>query len=248
MSMPLLTFPITLVKSHMLSPYVKHFIFKCDRTPPFDFIPGQFITIHFEHEDKILKRSYSIANAPVKDNQIEFAAGYVENGPGTELLFNLAPGDQIQINGPFGRLVLKDNLPKRYVLVATSTGITPYRAMLPELKQRLSANKELKLLILFGIQSEIEAIYQDEWQALATTFPDQVTLRFQFSRADAATLSTYQYKGYVQHAFPEVGLNPTDDMVYLCGNPGMIDEAFEYLKNLNFSSPQIIREKYISAR
>jgi len=35
--------------------------------------------------------------------------------------------------------------------------------------------------------------------------------------------------------------------VYLCGNPGMIDAAFELLKEHHFSAPQIIREKYISA-
>lgn len=248
MSTPVQTFPITLVNAFMLSPFVKHFVFTCEQNPLFNFIPGQFITIHFEHQDKMLKRSYSIANAPIKDNQIEFAAGFVENGPGTELLFHLSPGDKIHINGPFGRLILKESLPKRYVFVATSTGITPYRAMLPELKKRLIANPELQILILFGVQSEIEALYQEEWIALSTTFPEQVKLRFQFSRAKEISAASYQYRGYVQHAFPEVALNPIEDMVYLCGNPAMIDEAFEYLKGLSFPMQQIIREKYISAR
>lgn len=240
-------FPITLIKTRDLSPNVRHFVFQSNQNPAFDYIPGQFITIHFEHEGKMLRRSYSIANAPSKDNLIEFAAGYVEDGPGTKLLFNLSEGDVIYINGPFGRLLLKSNPHKRIILVATSTGVTPYRAMLPELRARLRSNPDLQVLILFGVQREEEALYKEEFIAFAREFPQQAQLRFQFSRS-TGDLALYQYKGYVQHAFPEIALNPEEDIVYLCGNPGMIDEAFEFLKLKGFAMPQIIREKYISAR
>lgn len=245
--MQLNLFPISLVDAYMLSPGVKHFVFKADKNPPFDFLPGQFITIHFDKNGKTLKRSYSIANAPVKDNLIEFAAGYVEKGPGTDLLFNLAIGESIQINGPFGRLILKDVLPKRYVFVATSTGVTPYRAMVPELKLKLQQQPGLKIMILFGVQNPVDAIYQEELIAFAAEHPAQITLRFQLSRTSPSDLQAYQYSGYVQHAFPEIGLNPLEDMVYLCGNPAMIDAAFEDLKNRGFTPHQVIREKYLSA-
>ena len=71
------TFPITLKESSMITPKVKHFVFNCELSPHFNYQPGQFITIHFEHEGKALKRSYSIANEPKQDNQIEFAASYL---------------------------------------------------------------------------------------------------------------------------------------------------------------------------
>ncbi|STX28026.1 phenol hydroxylase [Legionella beliardensis] len=240
-------FPITLVEAFMLSPNVKHFIFKADKIPPFNYIPGQFITIHFESNGKLLRRSYSIANVPSQDNLIEFAAGYVEGGPGTDLLFNLAPGDSININGPFGRLVLKDELPKRYVLAATSTGITPYRAMITELKKRLTENPSLNVLIMLGVQKPEDALYEEEFLAFAMAYPQQVTFRVQLSRADNLNLQPNQFRGYIQHAFPEIALNPAEDVVYLCGNPGMIDECFEELKKRDFAMQQIIREKYISA-
>jgi ferredoxin-NADP reductase len=241
-------FPITLVEAFMLSPNVKHFIFRADLTPAFDFQPGQFITIHFERDGKILKRSYSIANGPLQNNRIEFAAGYVEGGPGTELLFNLSPGDTININGPFGRLTLKDECPKRYVLIATSTGITPYRSMLAELKKRLESHPLLRVLIMLGVQTEKETLYADEFMAFCAAYPEQATFRVQLSRATNTNLHPPQFSGYVQHAFPDIELNPEGDVVYLCGNPGMIDEAFENLKERGFTMPQIIREKYISAR
>lgn len=241
-------FPITLIEAFMISPNVKHFIFGAEKSPAFNYLPGQFITIHFERENKVLKRSYSIANAPMQDNRIEFAAGYVENGPGTELLFNLAPGDTININGPFGRLILKDDLPKRYILAATSTGVTPYRAMIPELKNRLVENPTLKIVIMLGVQTAEDALYAEEFAAFSDLYPQQVSFRLQLSRATDWDSNAHQFKGYVQQAFPEIMLNPLEDVVYLCGNPGMIDAAFEDLKAQGFTMQQIIREKYISAR
>ena len=243
--MQLITFPITLEYAYMLSPNVKHFIFSCSQDPIFDYLPGQFITVHFEHEGKGLKRSYSIANVPTQNNRIEFAAGYVEGGPGTDLLFNLKIGDQININGPFGRLILKDETPNRYILVATSTGITPYRAMLPELKRRIAINPALEVVILQGVQKREDVLYSDEFKALAELFP-QVTFRAQLSREQPENLLSDEYLGYVQSSFEELALNPQTDVVYLCGNPGMIDDAFAYLKEQGFAMQQIIREKYIS--
>lgn len=241
------TFPITLEDGFMLSSYVKHFIFTAEKSPTFDYLPGQFITIHFERDNKTLRRSYSIANVPTQNNRIEFAAGYVEGGPGTDLLFGLKPGDKININGPFGRLILKEEQPKRYILVATSTGVTPYRAMINELTKRLHANPKLQVVILQGVQKHGDVLYDQEFLHFATLFPHQVTFRAHLSRGNQENLNDHEYLGYVQHAFPSLSLNPEEDMVYLCGNPGMIDDAFNYLKEHGFGLQQIIREKYISA-
>ncbi|MFA5959946.1 MAG: ferredoxin--NADP reductase [Tatlockia sp.] len=244
--MQITPFPIVLEDAFMLTPYVKHFIFKAEQTPPFNYTAGQFITIHFDYQGKTLKRSYSIANAPSQTNRIEFAAGYVKEGPGTELLFNLKPGDAINITGPFGRLILKDEVPKRYIFVATSTGVTPYRAMMQEIKQRLHSYPELKVVILQGVRSREDILYFDEFKQFAAQHP-QVRFCAHLSRSPKDILAEHEYPGYVQHAFPELNLNPQEDIIYLCGNPGMIDESFTYLKEQGFEMQRIIREKYISA-
>ena len=242
-----ITFPITLKEAYMLSSAVKHFVFTTALAPAFDFIPGQFITVHFEHEGKILKRSYSIANVPSQNNCIEFAAGFVEGGPGSQLLFNLAPGDSIQINGPFGRLVLGEEQPQRTLLIATSTGITPYRAMLSELRRRLQANPALEVVILQGVQRRADLLYGNDFLALCNEFP-QVKFRAYYSREMPADRLAHEFSGYVQLAFADLQMNPETDKVYLCGNPGMIDDAFETLKTKGFTTQHIVREKYISSK
>jgi ferredoxin-NADP reductase len=241
------TFPVILEEAYMITPNVKHFIIRSHLTPTFNYLPGQFITLHFLHNDKILRRSYSIANVPAADNRIEFAAGYVEHGPGTEYLFNLKPGDTIHISGPFGRLVLKDEVPGRYIFVATSTGITPYRSMLKELKRRLDANPQLNIVILEGVQQREDLLYRDEFFDFIRQNPRTI-FRAHLSREAAVIKDEHEYNGYVQSAFRELALDPLQDMVYLCGNPGMIDDAFAYLKELGFTPHNIIREKYISSK
>jgi ferredoxin-NADP reductase len=243
--MPIDTFPIMLKDAFMLSSKVKHFIFKCHLTPALRYLAGQFMTIHFEHDDKLLRRSYSIANVPTQNNCIELAATHIEEGPGTTLLFNLKPGDMIQASGPYGRLILREETPKRYILVATSTGVTPYRAMLAELIQRMEKNPELRVDILQGVQKRDEILYNDEFVALAQQYP-QLSFHACLSREDNNMLLAHEHAGYVQHLFEDLNLNPNEDYVYLCGNPGMIDNAFTLLKEKSFPVQNIIREKYIS--
>jgi ferredoxin-NADP reductase len=237
------TFTMTLEEAYMLTPSVKHFVFTCQS--PLTYVPGQFITMHIHRDDKILRRSYSIANPPHPTHHLELAAGFVKNGPGTELLFNLKPGDTLETTGPFGRLTLKEEDPTRYIFIATSTGITPYRAMLPELNKRLLANPKLHVVILQGVQTHEDLLYHDEFLAFANTHP-RVTYRAQLSREKPDALKANEYTGYVQNSFPELNLNPEEDMVYLCGNPGMVDESFSDLKDRGFAIQRIVREKYIS--
>lgn len=239
------SFSLTLEGVVPLSQKVKHFIFKADPPSPLVYLPGQFISIHFAHEGHALKRSYSIANPPCEDNRIEFAASYVANGPASELLFNLQSGDKLEATGPFGRLILKPLVPKRYLLIATGTGITPYRAMLPLLKTQLKENPELEIVILQGVQTQSDILYLEEFLTFAQACP-RVRFQAHLSRATLPLDAPYLHAGYVQSAFPTLNLSPENDRVYLCGNPCMIDASFQYLKDAGFEVSQVVREKYFS--
>ena len=245
--MKLKTFPLILESAVRITPNVKHFVFRYDGEGDFSYTPGQFITLHFEHQGKMLRRSYSIANKGNEGNRIEFAAGYVEHGPASELLFNLQPGEALNANGPFGRLVLKDEPVKRLILLATSTGVTPYRCMLNEIETRLSNDPTLEVIVLQGVQKREDVLYGDEFIAFSEQHP-----RFQFcahlSRENIDKPHPFETSGYVQSAFDTLSLDPEHDLVYLCGNPQMIDDSFNILKERGFEIKSIRREKYISSK
>src|SRR5690348_2273426 len=132
-------FQLELADSHMLAPGVRHLAFRRADGAPFKFTPGQFIQIHFNYDDgKPTKRSYSVGT-PAEDaevDRLELAVSYVDGGAATKLLGNLEHGGTVEASGPYGRFCLMDDdANQRYVLIATGTGITPYRAMLPTIEK-----------------------------------------------------------------------------------------------------------------
>lgn len=239
-------FQFQLENAEMISPRVKHFVLTNTDSEIFDYIPGQFITINFQHEGKVLRRSYSIATPPTGNNRIEFAASYVESGPGSEYLFALKPGDKLQITGPYGRLILKETPPRRYILLSTSTGVTPYRAMIPALQQHLDTHPGSSVVVFQGVPKEIDILYADDFIKWAAQSP-RVLFRAYLSREQLDETPEHICYGHVQSGFADLDLNAEQDFVYLCGNPAMIDESFELLKEQGFSTQQIVREKYISS-
>jgi ferredoxin-NADP reductase len=242
------TFTIELQQAMMLSDSVRHLCFKLLNNDGFTFIPGQFITLHFMHNGVELKRSYSIASSPEALPYLELAAAAVEGGPGTALLFSLQPGDKITASGPFGRLVLRDDPPNsRYLLIGTGTGITPYRSMLPHIAQRLRETEQT-FFILQGIKTRRDVLYGDDFIAFSKAHP-RVTFRAHYSRHPSTEpRDSHEFSGYVQKAFADLNLNLAHDIIYLCGNPNMIDDVFKQLQTQGFDSAHVRREKYISGK
>ena len=217
----------------------------------FEFIPGQFVTLLFDHPEGIKRRSYSISTIPGDKTGIEFAISYLENGIASEALFNIDPNIGYVVNaiGPAGKLILKEeDTCKRYVLVGTGTGISPYRAMIPQIKKILKSKPDFSIDLIFGARKREDLFYIDDFLKLSDSEP-RFNVHAQLSRMNKETdeLFPYEHHGYAQESFKRLNLNHEQDIIYLCGNPKMIDDCFEILSNKDFSSTQIRREKYISS-
>ena len=238
------TFPLRLLESRHVTPSILHLVFTRDDGEEFTYQAGQFINIHFENDGKLIHRSYSIANSP-GDDYLEIAMSPVEGGRATLLLSALSAGDVIEASGPYGRFVLKDEEPTRYVLVATGTGVTPYRSMLPLLEERIA--RGFSADVLLGIWRREEALYADDFLALADKQPG-FTFHACYSRELPDDLAGHECQGYVQARMQHLNLNPERDIVYLCGNPDMVDQAMAWLKELGFPVARVRREKYLFAR
>ena len=238
-------FQLELTSSRMLTPYVRHLGLKRTDDNPLHFEPGQFITFLFDHEDgKVRRRSYSIATIPGSNNEIEIAVAYVADGIATEHLFHMQEGDCYNAMGPAGKLILKNEPVSRLVLVGTGTGIAPYRAMLPQLAERID-NDNIEVVVLLGVQYRKDALYADDFLHYSRQY-DNFHFIACYSQ-ETTDLEPHEREGYVQTQFEKLGADPQEDIFYLCGNPNMIDDAYERLLEKGFGNRTIRREKYISS-
>jgi ferredoxin-NADP reductase len=245
-------FPLKLVSSRMVAPTVRHLVFVRDDGQPLDFIPGQFVQVHFHYDDgTATKRSYSLAtihdHAMGPGEAVEIAVSYVVGGAATRLFESLAEGGRIDASGPFGRFCLMPNdANRRYLLIGTGTGVTPYRAMLPMLEKAI-AERGAEVVLLFGARRPEELIYADDFYAFAQEHP-----RFRFVPCFSRELPDNPHadvrSGYVQQALTEFAPDAAGDIAYLCGNPLMVDACFEALKGHGLPVPHIRREKYVSSK
>jgi ferredoxin-NADP reductase len=226
-------FQLRLVDSFMLASTVRHLIFERVDAQPLAFQPGQFLQVHFHYDDgTATKRSYSVATV---------------GGAATKLLGGLELGGVIDASGPYGRFCLQatDTHP-RYLLLATGTGVTPYRAMLPQIEKLLAAGGR-EVVLLYGARTEAELLYGEEFEAFAQTHPGFI-FHGCLSREARAIPRAHDRSGHVQHVLAELGPHADRDIAYLCGNPNMVDAAFATLKEFGLPVSQIRREKYISSR
>ncbi len=236
----------------MLAPSVRHMAFARVDGEPFAFLPGQFVQVHFAYDDgKPTKRSYSVATpndgagAPV--DLIEIAVSYVDGGAATNLLGGLDHGQQVDASGPYGRFCLMDaDTNARYLLVATGTGVTPYRAMLPRIA-KVIAERGCEVAVIQGARNESELLYGEEFEAFARATPG-FSFHPCFSRAMRAAPRANDRSGHVHVALTALKPDPDRDIAYLCGNPDMVDEAFANLKDAGLAVQHIRREKYVSSR
>ena len=250
-------FPLKLVSRRMLAPTVAHLSFVRDDGQPLDFIPGQFLQVHFHYADgTATKRSYSLAtihdHALGPGEAVDIAVSYVAGGAATALFEGLETGGTVDASGPYGRFCLMPaDANKRYVLIGTGTGVTPYRAMLPQL-ERLIVERGTEVVLLFGARTPAELLYGDEFRAFADRHPQHFRFVPCFSRelpaADSPQAHADVRRGYVQQFLQEFTPDPATDIAYLCGNPNMVDACFETLKGCGLPVPQIRREKYVSSK
>lgn len=245
-------FALTLKWSKMLCEDVRHLAFVRKDGKAMSYIPGQFIQIHFNPSGEEQRRSYSIATVPgapgsADVDEVEIAVSYVEGGAATALLSAIGPGESLDTSGPYGRFCLHDDeTPERLVLVATGTGVTPYRAMLPEIARR-AGEDGTRVVLVQGARRREEVLYAGEFAAFARAHPG-FEYQSRISRQQPDDPQAWERPGHVQDAFEALAPNPETDIVYLCGNPDMIDDGVTRLKERGFTPRNLRREKYVSNR
>jgi ferredoxin-NADP reductase len=223
-----------LISWRELAPNTRHFDFESLDWKG-AFVPGQFLSLTANIGDDEITRAYSIATPP-DGPRFGLCANLVADGRFSPWLFDQQPGDEIQFKGPYGAFILRRPASDS-ILVATGTGIAPFRSML---RAHLAADPARQFTLIFGVRHPHGLLYHEEFRALADAHPNFRYLPT-LTRPDAAWReSTGRVQPHVLEALGE----RRDVDVYICGLREMVDELRAQLKATGLDRKRIIYEKY----
>lgn len=224
-----------LVESRDVGTDVRHFVFEVPEVQALEFQPGQFVSFSDEIDERRITRAYSIASAP-GGNRFELCLNLVKDGKFSPHLFQMMPGDAVEMKGPLGMFVPRSPF-RDSLFIATGTGIAPFRAML---RSPAVLESGSKILLLFGARYEGGLVYRAEFEGLAerrANFRFWPTITRPGPRWCGRT-------GWVQQHLDEALEGRIDLDVYICGLKAMVDSVRDTLKAKGFDRKQIIYEKY----
>lgn len=229
--------PARLEKAWSVSPRVKAFRLHVLGEEPFSFIPGQWVNFHLPIQAQNPQRAYSIASPPNGGREFETAITRVEGGPGSTFFHEAAEGAVIPFEGPAGRFVLREPQESGAVFVATGTGYTPFRSMLPHL---LEQGCDSEIILIFGVRSEVDILFKDELETLALKHSN-----FRFIPTLSRPGEDWKgERGYVQVQVDKLLRDKTGLEAYVCGLKAMVNDVRKKLLDMGFDRKRVFFEKY----
>ncbi|RKP03193.1 hypothetical protein CXG81DRAFT_9841 [Caulochytrium protostelioides] len=143
---------------------------------------------------------------------------HYEGGPMSTHIFNMVPGDKLQIKGPIAKYQWKKNETKEIALIAGGTGITP---MLQIIQRILSDPEDMtRMSLTFCNVTERDILMRPYLDSLQTNHPNQFRVQYLLEKPTAG------WNGPSGLIRPEI-LNracptPGNGKVFVCGPDGFV--------------------------
>jgi ferredoxin--NADP+ reductase len=155
----------------------------------------------------------------------------------SNFLCDTKPGDEVQMTGPAGKVMLmpEEDPNTDYIMVATGTGIAPYRGFIRRLfVEDTPAGNVYKgqAWLFLGVANSDALLYDDEWQEVKKKFPDNFRLDYALSREQTNKKGGKMYiqdkvEEYADEIFTKLD---NGAHIYFCGLKGMMPGIQDMLK------------------
>jgi ferredoxin-NADP reductase len=142
---------------------IRTFFFKPEK--PFEYTAGQYIELNLKHpkaDDRGVKRWFTLSSPPGQEFLTITTKHAAEKGSTfKQALWNLKPGDEAIMTGPFGDFVLPKLIQTPLVFVAGGIGLTPFHSIL----EWLANNGEKRpIKMLYAVRTEDEIVFQQTFE------------------------------------------------------------------------------------
>jgi ferredoxin-NADP reductase len=237
---PFQTVTVRLTRSVSLSQQTKHLEFEVLGVSRFGFVAGQWLSLKANKPDgEEITRAYSIASPPSDNRRFALCLNRVQDGFMSNFLCDMREGQEIRCQGPFGDFILRPPL-RDTGLIATGTGIAPFRSMLHWLLADTARHQDKQFWLLFGNRTEKDIYYHAEFLGLASGHANLHYLP-SLSRGGPEWPGL---RGYVQEHVPGIVQGRVAMQAYICGLDKMIKANRDLLKGMGWDRKSILYEKY----
>ena len=204
------------------------------------------------HTTEPVARAYSMANYPEEKGIIMLNVRIASppprfpNAPPGKMssyIFNLKPGDEVVISGPFGEFFARET-EKEMIFVGGGAGMAPMRSHLFDQFKRIKTNR--KVTFWYGARSKKEMFYEEDFNMLA-----QENENFSWHSALSEPLPEDTWAGFTGFIHQVLFDNylkdhpaPEDCEYYLCGPPIMNQCVIDMLLDLGVEKEDIMLDDF----
>jgi cytochrome-b5 reductase len=198
-------------------------------------------------------RPYTPISDVDQKGTVDFIIKVYPNGPMSEHMHSMEPGQRLDIKGPIPKFQWKPNMHEHIALIAGGTGITP----MWQTARHIFRNPEdkTKVTLIYGNLSEDDILMKREWEELENTYPQRFRA---FYVLDNPPESWQGGKGHITKELLKTVLPEPKQgekiKLFVCGPPGMYKaisggkksptdqgELDGYLKDLGYSKDQVYK-------
>jgi len=205
------------------------------------------------HVKHTTTRAYSMASYPLEKRNIKLNVRIATPPPGSDdkvppgimssYIFNLKPGDEVVVSGPFGEFFARET-DNEMVFIGGGAGMAPMRAHIFDQLKRQHTNR--KMSFWYGARSLKETFYVDEFDELAANH-DNFEWHIALSEPQPEDDWT-GYTGFIHKVLLDQYLakhpTPEDCEYYLCGPPMMNSAVIKTLEDLGVTSDHILLDDF----
>lgn len=202
------------------------------RTRRLRFFAGQYVTLQAGDSAPI---DYPVASCPCDDRNLQFHVQRMPGNPFTDRVFNgLKNGDTVNILGPRGEFVLRDDSPHKLVFIAQDTGFAPIKSLI----EHAMALDVAESLHLYWLATEGRGHYLSN---LCRSWSDALD-NFHFTPLElskSAASDSEHLKAELMHIVHDHA--PLSDCdVYVAGSPALLTAVQELLPAQGLPVEQLV--------
>ncbi|MDA8792427.1 NADH:ubiquinone reductase (Na(+)-transporting) subunit F [Bacteriovoracaceae bacterium] len=197
-------------------------------------------------------RAYSMANYPEERGIIMLNVRIasppprlpnVEPGKMSSFIFDLKPGDNVTISGPYGEFFARESK-KEMIFVGGGAGMAPMRSHIFDQFKRIGTDR--KVTFWYGARSKREMFYVEDFDSIQNEFPN---FKWHCALSEPLAEDNWEgYKGFIHQVLLDEYLKnhpaPEDCEYYLCGPPIMNKCVIDMLVDMGVERDDIMLDDF----